>query len=80
MNIPLTPPPPLVIPVVIVGTIVAVVEVDDDKVDCVTDKSERHRCDLFHYMLHIMYMFPIIAMVEICRLNCIISIIGIMST
>ena len=50
MNIPLTPPPPLGIPVV--GTVVAVVEVDGTKMDCVIDKSERHWCDLFHYMLH----------------------------
>ena len=42
MNIPLTPPPPHGIPVVIVGTIAAVVAVDGKKVDCVTGKRERH--------------------------------------
>ena len=55
-------------------------EVDGTKMDCVIAKSERYWCDLFHYMLHVMYMFLIIPMVEICHLKYIISIIGIMFT
>ena len=79
MNIPLTPPPPLGIPVVIIGTIVAVVEVDGAKVDCVTDKEKDIDVNFSLHDTFVMYMFPIIAMVEICHLNCIISIISMMS-
>ena len=40
MNISLTSPPPHGIPVVIVGTILAIVAVNGDKVDCVIDKDK----------------------------------------
>ena len=79
----------------VVGVVLVVEEgtgvaVDGSGMDCVTAIWERHWCDFFHYFehtfihkiytLHIMYMFLIIAMVKICHLNCIISIIDMMST